>query len=319
MSFHRFADVRVNGPVTAAPSDASRAAKARASSRDKRLRWSERTSIAVIVVPLAMTIAGASYYFAPFAARVRHPMGPMLRPSGLVGQGAGVLALCMFLFLWLYPLRKRFVPLHSLGSLPRWLDWHIAAGIGAPLFGAVHAGWRFTGLVGLGYFAMVLVALSGIVGRYLYKHIPRSIEGVELSREEMTRRRQEAIEQISLSTGIDPELLSHCLTAETTPQPSRGISSTLLHMVRNDMAQRRTVKAFARSLGRDHTERSRLNEILRSARLTVALDQQARMLDATQRLFQYWHIAHRPVAIAALGAVLVHVVVVVSLGTTWFW
>ncbi|MFN7966008.1 MAG: hypothetical protein U0V87_10020 [Acidobacteriota bacterium] len=305
---------------TAAPAaDSSRAAKARASSRDKRLSWSERVSIAVLVVPLAMTIAGASYYFAPFAARIRHPLAATLRPSGLIGQGAGVLALLMFLFLWLYPLRKRLLPLHSAGALPRWLDWHIAAGIGAPLFGAVHAGWRFTGLVGLGYGAMALVALSGIVGRYLYKHIPRSLEGVELSREEMTRRRQEAIERISLSTGIDPDLLSHCLTIENAPQRGNGVLSTLFGMLRADLAQRRTVRAFARSLGRDHTEGTQLKEILRSARLTVALDQQARMLDATRRVFQYWHIAHMPVAFAALGAVFVHVYVVVSLGTTWFW
>jgi hypothetical protein len=51
----------------------------------------------------------------------------------------------------------------------------------------------------------------------------------------------------------------------------------------------------------------------------MALTQQARMLTATRRVFRLWHIAHRPFAIAALVAVLVHVGVVVSLGMTWFW
>jgi hypothetical protein len=51
----------------------------------------------------------------------------------------------------------------------------------------------------------------------------------------------------------------------------------------------------------------------------VALNQQARMLDATHAVFRYWHVFHRPVAIAALVAVLVHVAVVVSLGATWLW
>jgi hypothetical protein len=51
----------------------------------------------------------------------------------------------------------------------------------------------------------------------------------------------------------------------------------------------------------------------------MSLTQQARMLAATQRLFRFWHVAHRPFAITALVAVLVHVGVVVAMGATWFW
>jgi hypothetical protein len=43
------------------------------------------------------------------------------------------------------------------------------------------------------------------------------------------------------------------------------------------------------------------------------------MLEATQRVFRLWHVAHRPVALTALLAVLVHVAVVVALGATWLW
>ena len=43
------------------------------------------------------------------------------------------------------------------------------------------------------------------------------------------------------------------------------------------------------------------------------------MLDATHAVFRWWHVLHRPVAIAALLAVLIHVAVVVALGATWLW
>jgi hypothetical protein len=43
------------------------------------------------------------------------------------------------------------------------------------------------------------------------------------------------------------------------------------------------------------------------------------MLEATHDVFRWWHVLHRPVAIAALAAVLIHVVVVVALGATWLW
>ena len=51
----------------------------------------------------------------------------------------------------------------------------------------------------------------------------------------------------------------------------------------------------------------------------IALTQQARLLEATQTAFRYWHVAHRPFAITALIAVTVHVAVVVAMGATWFW
>jgi len=50
----------------------------------------------------------------------------------------------------------------------------------------------------------------------------------------------------------------------------------------------------------------------------LALVQQSRMLGATQNILRFWHVAHRPLAITALVAVVIHVVVVVSLGATWF-
>jgi hypothetical protein len=50
----------------------------------------------------------------------------------------------------------------------------------------------------------------------------------------------------------------------------------------------------------------------------MSLTQQARMLDATRKVFGYWHVAHRPFALTALVAVVIHVAVVIALGATWF-
>jgi hypothetical protein len=41
------------------------------------------------------------------------------------------------------------------------------------------------------------------------------------------------------------------------------------------------------------------------------------MLQATQRVFRFWHVAHLPFAVTAFVAVTIHVVVVVTLGVTW--
>ena len=131
--------------------------------------------MATILTLLALVnVAGAPYYRLSVAERVRSPLHAWLRPSGVVGQSAGILALAIFVFLWLYPLRKKYRSLAFTGSIARWLDVHILAAIGLPLLIAVHASWRFDGVVGLGYFAMLVVWASGVVGRYLYVRIPQA-------------------------------------------------------------------------------------------------------------------------------------------------
>jgi hypothetical protein len=72
--------------------------------------------------------------------------------------------------------------------------------------------------------------------------------------------------------------------------------------------------------GGGHTLAGRaLDEAVALADREIALDQQVRMLEGTHRVFRFWHVAHRPFAITALVAVIIHIVVVVSLGATWFW
>ena len=63
--------------------------------------------------------------------------------------------------------------------------------------------------------------------------------------------------------------------------------------------------------------RAALASAVRLADREMSLRQQTRMLDATHRVFRYWHVAHRPFAITALVAVVIHVVVVVAVGATW--
>ena len=67
----------------------------------------------IAAVLAALNLAGAPYYLLVRAERVRSPMHPWLKPSGYIGQSAGLLAVAVFGFLWLYPLRKKF----------RWLAW----------------------------------------------------------------------------------------------------------------------------------------------------------------------------------------------------
>ncbi|MBZ5638132.1 MAG: hypothetical protein LAO51_05155 [Acidobacteriia bacterium] len=278
--------------------------------------------VVVVAALLAANGAGLSYYLSPMAERMRHPLRPLFKPSGLVGQSFGILALFLFLFLWLYPLRKQFPSLAFTGSVSRWLDFHIPAGILIPFVAATHASWHFTGLIGLGYAALMVVFFSGIVGRYLYTRIPRSRSGIELGREEAAAERRALLGTLSEATGLAPGEIEEALSPRSRKGAPKGTLDAVTRMIADDLSRRRAVRALVRRLRAEgHGESAgplRLRTISRLARREMALDQQARMLDAIQSVFRLWHAAHRPVAFTALVAVIIHVTVAILVGQTWF-
>jgi hypothetical protein len=280
--------------------------------------------VILLALPLlAINAVAVPYYAMSPAERVRHPWHHLLRPSGAIGQSAGIAAFLIFVFLWLYPLRKKYRRLAFTGSVGKWLDVHVTSALLLPLLLAIHAAWHSDGVIGLGLVAMLVVIASGVVGRYLYVRIPRAKSGVELSRDEVSGARRDLLERLAASTGQSPEAIEEALALPTAGSGSRSVPAALWLMVTNDLTRarrradlRRRWKVAAATSG--SLEGRALDEAVMLADREMALQQQARMLEATHRVFKFWHVAHRPFAVTALIAVAIHIVVVVAVGATWF-
>ena len=280
-------------------------------------------TLVIVVTLVVINVAGAPYYARSLGERVRHPLHALLRPSGLVGQSAGIIAFVVFVFLWLYPLRKKWKALAFTGSVGKWLDVHVTTAIGLPLLLTIHAAWRSDGVIGLGFGAMLVVCASGIVGRYLYTRIPRAKSGVELTRDEVVSERNRLIDEIAGATGLDPRTVEATLDVASPSDEKAGAMQVLRDLVTNDVRRWRMTRELRRRFqelegGRAIPEAALARSVTLASR-EIALSQQVRMLEATQRVFRYWHIAHKPFALTALVAVVIHVAVVVALGATWFY
>jgi hypothetical protein len=287
-----------------------------------------RLGLVARVSPLALFVAvnvvGAPYYLLSPAARLRSSLHPWLKPSGYVGQSAGILAFAIFAFLWLLPLRKKLGLLAKTGSVRAWLDLHVKLGLYIPLLLVIHAAWRANGIVALGATAMNVVVASGLIGRYLYTRIPRHRDGAALSRTEVAEERQKILAELAEATGIEAELLDHAIGSAGPDDGRRGALGTVIRLVRSDTERRRNVRALTLWLEQGGTGSGRrdhraVRHVRQLARRELALTQQERMLDAAHRAFRVWHVAHRPIALTALLVVGVHVVLVVALGVTWLW
>lgn len=281
--------------------------------------WPLRVIVSGLIV---VNLLGLPYYRLALSERVRSSLHPWFKPSGYIGQTAGLLALVMFLFLWLYPLRKKFRWLAFTGAVGRWLDVHVTVALALPLLLAIHASWRFEGLIGLGFASILVVCVSGVIGRYLYTRIPRSRSGIELNIEEVAAERRSLVTVIAGSTGLNPIEIERSLNRSARPYTGLGVFGTLRRMVADDLARWRIARELRRTWSRQRDgqiDRDAIRKAVALASREMALTQQSRMLAATHQLFRYWHVAHRPFALAALGAVLIHVTVVLLLGVTWLW
>ena len=61
--------------------------------------------------------------------------------------------------------------MRSFGNIQNWLDFHIFCGLLGPLFIVFHTDFKARGLVALSFWSMVILVISGLLGRYLYMQV----------------------------------------------------------------------------------------------------------------------------------------------------
>lgn len=286
-----------------------------------------RTAIvAVVAVILGLAIHGFSYYILDLTSRAQSPLHYQLRPSGTIGLRLGITGLCLYLILFLYPLRKRWAWLASIGKTRHWLDFHVLVGITAPILITFHASFKLGGLAGVAYWIMIAVALSGFVGRYIYAQIPRSLNAVQLTMGEMATQASELAAQLDRQALFKAEELAPLLRLPTADEVrAMPLTVMLFRILKLDLARpfevsrlrRRVLRGAERftTLGGLLASRNQeLEQVITSVRRQSWLRGKTTFLERTQQVFHLWHVVHRPFSYSFAVLVVVHIGVVLLLG-----
>lgn len=262
----------------------------------------------VLAVTLYLAIEGYDYYRTPLEERFYHEEHQWFKASGLFGHGLGIIGTLMIavgVFLYIpakkYGFLERFIRLRYL------LEFHIFLCTLGPILILFHTTFKFGGVVSVAFWAMVLVVLSGVIGRYLYLQIPRSISGHELSRQEIKKTREALRAELAPLAQHDPQLLAQI---EDYQNPEQSWWARRRHY-------RQTFKSIQARLGTTDMERGQMKQSLAVLKRQMTLQQRIAGLERMQRLFKYWHVAHRPFALIMLLVLIVHVVVTVGMGYKW--
>jgi hypothetical protein len=302
-------------------------ARGKKSSRERghriRVFIAAASSLALLAV---ISIYGASYYVLPLDQRPYSDKHELLKPSGTIGLKLGILGTVLFFIIFLYALRKVIPWLGRWGTARHWMDFHVIAGLTAPVVVAYHASFKFQGIAGFAFWIMVAVALSGVIGRYLYSQIPRSLSAAELSLNELRNNEQELARALLTQSIYSAEQLSRALRMPAKDRIKRiSPLRALAQMIALDLGLPFRVARLRRASCRFGTKvlsigglisigNPEVEQIVRLVRKKAVLSRRIVFLDQTQQVFHLWHVVHRPFSYAFAVLVIVHIVVVTGLG-----
>lgn len=155
------------------------------------------------IAVLAWVLAFRGYYASPLVQRPLSSLHEWLRPSSLFGLACGAGSVIMIVLNLSYLVRRRWLNLLP-GSLAAWMSCHVVTGVLALLLVLVHAAMAPQGtLGGHAFAALILLLITGAVGRYFYSFVPRAANGKELALEELNQQiASEATEWDRLGRGF---------------------------------------------------------------------------------------------------------------------
>jgi hypothetical protein len=263
-------------------------------------------------------VAGLDYYLLPLDQRAFSDLAPLFAPTGLVGQGFGIVGATLILIgVAGYSARKRFRFLARFGALKYWLQVHIFLCTLGPFLVLLHTTFKFGGIVSIAFWSMAIVVASGIFGRYVYVRIPKTINGRFLSLDAVGEQVRELSRVIADSTGLPASDLDDLLVPAVATPSGRGLVGALAFAVREDLRQRkhlRGLRSFLRGRGVPPALRGPVMDLAAEQRRLV---QQTLVLRPFQRLFRYWHVIHLPLATVMFLVLGIHVAVSILFGYTW--
>lgn len=233
-----------------------------------------------------------------------------------IGVAGGVAMLALFV----YPLRKRVAALRHVGATRHWFVFHMVMGVAGPWLILVHCNFQIGSTnAAVALFSMLIVAASGVVGRYLYSHVHRGLDARHAGLAELRAKLDTTHEKLATSLSLAPLVRERlfgfeqaALTAPagnalallwTSARAARGARHDVRSLIDQALAAApQTLDAKRRRQIRAHWRRQTALHIEQ----TLGVVQ----LRAWERLFALWHVLHLPFVYVMVACAITHVVAV---------
>jgi len=272
-----------------------------------------------IIVVILLSVNGYNYYTSSEEERFFQENHTMLKPSGTLGHGLGILGTVMMIFgVALYMIRKRVRRFFNIGYLKYWLEFHIFLCTVGPLLVLYHTSFKFGGIVAVSFWSMTAVVFSGVIGRFIYIQIPRTIQGNELDIKQLNEMSNDISNRLSYEL-IKGEEIALRIDQLTNIDYKRDITfgQSILYSIKDFFNVRSNLNKLKQEMHNSSISKIKVKEIIKLAKSKMILSRRITLLRTMQRLFKYWHIVHLPFAITMFVIMIIHVAVTIIFGYKW--
>ena len=240
------------------------------------------------------------------------------------GYALGIIGSSMMLLLLVYPWRKRVKGLRHLGTTKGWFRIHMALGILGPTAILFHSNFDMGSInSSVALWSMLVVAGSGLIGRYFYTKIHYGLYGRQADLRRLSEAYEDSREMLPGMVELPPEAQYQLdrLGGIAVSQQSRGLArffmlcsigaKTHLTMIRAKRSIASELPAMAQASGWSPMRQRQIYRVLaRRVGVYLALVRQVAGFTLFERLFALWHILHLPLFVILVVSAIIHVIVV---------
>ncbi len=206
---------------------------------------------------------------------------------GVIGTGLMALAA-------IYPIFRRVRGFRWLASNTMWFDIHMMAGWLGPLFIIMHTAFKLDSWVASAFWSMIIVLVSGVLGRYLYTHVPSLSSGVEL--EELDNERffaQARMHHPAAMAEVDAELRKRGDVASRIAR-SPSVMRALWFLISEDMARFRRNMVRKARLGKAGVTGKTRRDLVKHTASAIRVTRSRVVAPKAQLLLHSWKKVHVP-------------------------
>jgi len=240
------------------------------------------------------------------------------------GYVLGIVGAVLMLLLVIYPLRKRFRFMEPFGSVKFLFQTHMMMGVIGPVCILFHANFHLGSMnSNVALFSMLIVASSGLVGRYFYKRIHFGLYGRRTSLNELRKSYQAERGEMSHILDFAPQTASRMLSfsdpvlnsAHSFPKSfamalSMGLRTRWIYWQFRRLIKKE-LEPQAENRGWDSATKRRMAREARSWVWTfLAHVRKVAEFSFYERVFSLWHLLHLPLFFMLLFAGIFHVIAV---------
>jgi len=269
------------------------------------------------VVPVAFSIAVVVILWLGWLNRDDSGLTP---ESGL-GYWLGIVGSSFMVLLLLYPLRKRIQFLRVVGTVGFWFRTHMILGVCGPVLILLHSNFRLGSInSNAALVAMLIVATSGIVGRYLYGKIHLGLYGRKAEVLEILADAEALKGMIGADLPVADHVVAqlNAFTQVGTAAPKSALAGLFLLPVVSWRAStvrarlmtdaRKVIAVEGKRLGWSRrVRRQQVAGITDLVTLHVAAVKKAAAFAFYERLFRLWHVFHLPLFFLLVIAAIIHI------------